>query len=211
MIRVSSKPVAAYIYCPPDKSYDYDMMQDYLVDKVTEAGMDPKTIQEVYADGWDEIPSGLAELTRDAKLYSLIILYSLEGVELSDIEAIVDSGCQVYCAMTPYAGTVTSMKSNGAKALQYTIQARDYYKELRSLNIKVGMKQTRKHVGNVPYGYTRSDTGTLEEVPNEIQIVNQVRDLYVNMVPVVDIATRFDLTTRQVYGVMAHLGVSRGK
>ena len=47
------KPVAAYIYCPPDKSYDYDMMQDYLVDKVTEAGMDPKTI-EVYADGWDK-------------------------------------------------------------------------------------------------------------------------------------------------------------
>ena len=182
------------------------MMQDYLVDKVTEAGMDPKTIQEVYADGWDEIPSGLAELTRDAKLYSLIILYSLEGVELSDIETIVNSGCDVYCAMTPYAGTVASMKSNGAKALQYTIQARDYYKELRSLNIKVGMKQTRKHVGNVPYGYTRSDTGTLEEVPNEIQIVNQVRDLYVNMVPVVDIATRFNLTTRQVYGVMAHLG-----
>ena len=208
---MSSKPVAAYIYCPPDKSYDYDMMQDYLVDKVTEAGMDPKTIQEVYADGWDEIPSGLAELTRDAKLYSLIILYSLEGVELSDIETILNAGCKVYCAMTPYARFVASTKSNGAKALQYTIEARGYYKELRSLNIKVGMKQTRKHVGNVPYGYTRSDTGTLEEVPNEIQIVNQVRDLYVNMVPVVDIATRFNLTTRQVYGVMEHLGVSRGK
>ena len=41
-------------------------------------------------------------------------------------------------------------------------------------------------------------------MPNEIQITNQL-NLYVNMVPVVDIAT--DLTnTRQVYGVMAHLG-----
>jgi hypothetical protein len=208
---VSSKSVAAYLYCPKNKNYDFEQMSEYLIEKLKDTSIEPNSIQEVYADGWEDIPNGLAELVMDANSYSLVILYTLEGIEISDIEMLIDAGCSVYCALAPYAGTVGKTRSDGFKSIKTTLLARAYYRDIRSVNIKVGMKNTIKHVGNVPYGHRRIEDGTLLQIPEKIELANRVASWYREGVAVAEISSRthFKLSARQIYGLMTHWGITR--
>ena len=61
--------VAAYIYKPAEKEYDFDQLFDYL--KANLDKLDPalRDITEVYADGWVDIPNGIDDLLADIKHY----------------------------------------------------------------------------------------------------------------------------------------------
>jgi hypothetical protein len=209
---MSNKPVAAYLYSPPDKDYNFEQLTEGLMSKLTEAGV-PANIQEVYADGWEDIPNGLTELVSDSKSYSLIILYSLEGITIDDIGHILDDRCSIYCAMAPYVGTVAKVKSDGFKALTATMKAQSYYKDLLSLKIKVGMKNTDKYIGNVPFGHKRKLDGTIEAIPEKIKLAQDVGKWYAEGVAVSEITYRTDdeLSARQIYGLMSFWGISRDK
>ena len=212
MILVSSKSIAAYIYCPPGKNYDFEQMTDDLLEKLTSEGIS-HNIQEVYADGWDDISNGLSDLISDSKSYSLTILYSLEGLTIDDIASLIGNGCSVYCAMAPYIGTVTKTRSDSFKALAASFNAEDYYKSLRSMKIKVGMKNTDRHVGNIPFGHLRKEDGTIVAVPEKMKLAQEVGELYKDGVAVSEITymTDGELSARQIYGLMSFWGVKRDK
>ena len=208
---MSSKSVAAYLYCPKGKQYDFEQMSLNMMALLEKSVIDT-SIQEVYADGWDDIPSGLAELTVDVNDYSLLILYTLEGIVVRDIEDIVSTGCAVYCAMLPGAGIVKKTNSNGFRMMETTMESgRQYHRDLRSLNIKVGMKNTSKHIGNVPYGHKRTEEGTLVTIPEKIELARNVGTWYREGVAVSEISakTNFQLSARQIYGLMTHWGIIR--
>jgi hypothetical protein len=208
---MSNKPVAAYIYCPPDKKYDFEQLTKGLMEKLAVVSFS-SDIQEVYADGWDDIPNGLSELTSDVKSYSLIIFYTLEGINIDDITILVDGGCSIYCAMAPHVGTVVKVKSDNFKAFTATMNASNYYKDLRSLKIKVGMKNTDKYIGNIPFGHKRNDDGTIKAIPEKIKLAQEVSKWYTEGVAVSEITyrTEGELSARQVYALMNFWGVKRG-
>ena len=60
----------AYLYSPPNKDYDFDLMLELL----TTVDFSDSPITEVYADGWTSIPNGLKELIADADKYARIVL-----------------------------------------------------------------------------------------------------------------------------------------
>tara|TARA_B110000495_G_scaffold202250_1_gene221843 strand:- start:2698 stop:3336 length:639 start_codon:yes stop_codon:yes gene_type:complete len=211
VILVSNKPVAAYLYCPPGKHYDFELLTDGLMEKLTAVNFS-SDIQEVYADGWDDIPNGLSELISDVKAYSTIILYTLEGITIDDIAILVNGGCTVYCAMTPHIGSVLKSSGDNFKALTATINADSYYKDLRSLKIKAGMKNTDKYIGNIPFGHKRKDDGTIEAIPEKIKLAQEVGKWYTQGIAVSEITylTEGQLSARQVYALMNFWGVKRG-
>ena len=59
--------VIAYCFCPPDKSYDLDEVLQYVRTRVETLEGDCE-IDEVYADGWDDIPNGIEDLLIDIAL-----------------------------------------------------------------------------------------------------------------------------------------------
>jgi hypothetical protein len=69
--------VAAYLYRPAGKLYDFTEMVKYTEIKAKEVDVE---IDEFYADGWDDIPNGLEELLADIPNYTGVILYSLDGI-----------------------------------------------------------------------------------------------------------------------------------
>jgi hypothetical protein len=69
--------IAAYLYRPAGKLYDFTEMVKYTEIKAKEVDVE---IDEFYADGWDDIPNGLEELLADIPNYTGDILYSLDGI-----------------------------------------------------------------------------------------------------------------------------------
>ena len=58
--------VAAYLYRPAGKLYDFTEMVKYTEIKAKEVDVE---IDEFYADGWDDIPNGLVKLRFIASIY----------------------------------------------------------------------------------------------------------------------------------------------
>jgi hypothetical protein len=201
-----SKGCAAYLYCPPDKEYDFEMMTELLL--ASSFGETP--LEELYADGWTSIPNGLNELIADADKYEGVVLLTLEGVTSSDLRNLVDK-CGVICSLTDI-GWAHKHTENNFKALCAALEAKEYYGKLRSMKIKAGMKKTDKHVGQVPFGHRRDEEGKLQEIPEMMTIANAVKKHYIAGVPVTDIArsSKGLLSIRQVYGLMEYWSVKRG-
>lgn len=201
-----SKGCAAYLYCPSDKDYDFDMMLELLIG--SSFGDNP--VEEVYADGWTSIPNGLSELIADAGKYHGVVLLTLEGLTTSDLRTLVDEG-GICCPFTDIGWAHKHTEAN-FKALCSTLQAKDYYSRVRSMKIKAGMKKTDKHVGQVPFGHRRDEQGKLQQIPEMMAVANAVKKHYVAGVPVSDIVRSSNglLNIRQVYGLMEHWGVKRG-
>ncbi len=201
-----SKGCAAYLHCPSDKDYDFDMMLELLI----ESSFGDNPVEEVYADGWTSIPNGMSELIADAGKYYGVILLTLEGLKSSDLRALVDKGA-ICCPLTDIGWAHKHTEAN-FKALCATMEAKDYYSKVRSMKIKAGVKKTDKHVGQVPFGHRRDDEGKLQEIPEMMAMANEVKKHYIAGVPVTDIARASGghLSIRQVYGLMEHWGVKRG-
>ena len=206
-----SKGTVAYLYCPPDKDYDFDMMLDMLM----RVDFSDSPITEVYADGWTKIPNGLSELISDADKYARVVLLNLEGVDEGHLRSLV-SKCSLTCilAASDWSELPWASKTTDAwfKEMCMTLRAKDYYDRLRSMKIKAGMKKTDKHIGQVPFGHRRNEEGKLQEIPELMAFANKVKQNYIAGVPVSDIARSSEglLTIRQVYGLMEHWGVKRG-
>lgn len=201
----------AYLYCPPSKEYDFDLMLELL----TKVDLEDNPITEVYADGWTSIPNGLTELLADAEKYERIVLLSFEGIEESDLRTMV-SQCELTCILAAgdWSELPWATKATDAwfKEMSITLRAKNYYDNLRSMKIKAGMKKTDKHVGQVPFGHRRDEQGKLQEIPELMAMAKKVKHHYLAGVPVSDIARASSglLTIRQVYGLMEHWGVKRG-
>ena len=189
--------IAAYIYKPDDKAYDFDQLLSYL----REEAQDDKTeLSEIYADGWVEIPNGLEDLIADVKHYDMVILYSLEGMTHGQFESLL-KGTQIYCVLTPWIGIAKSIETQAAKRMGATIEAKQYYKSLRSLSIRAGIKASDKKSGAAPYGYRYDDSGTLQ--PNDDNAtLNLVRSLKSSGYSVVEIAKRTGLNEKKIYGIL---------
>lgn len=204
MIEMSNK-IAAYLYCPEGKNYDYEQMLSML--RMKSGNIE---IHEVYSDGWDDIPNNLEEMMLDLPNYTHIVLLTLEGITVEQLKQIV-TRCAVFCPLveTEWA---TNAKSDAFKALVTTIHAREYYKQIRSLNIRSGMKNTDKHIGNLPFGHRRLDDGTIQPISSEMELANSIKEMYQAGYPVTEISfkTNGKLTTRQVYALMNYWGVTRG-
>jgi hypothetical protein len=168
------------------------------------------SIAEVYADGWSDVPNNIDELISDIAKYSHVYLMTLEGLTEAHLNALV-SGASIKCALYD-TEWVSSVNSNDFRALCTVIAAREYYKELRSLNIRAGMKKTKKHVGSLPFGHTRLEDGTIQEVPEQIALARSVAEMYKAGFPVMQISIKTEgvLTPRQIYGLMNYWGVKRG-
>ena len=197
---------AAYLYCPPDKEYDFDTMLEALIS----GSFGDNPVEEVYADGWASIPNGLSELISDLDKYYGVVLLTLEGLTTSDLRTLVDAG-SIICAFSEISWSHKHTDAN-FKALCATLEAKEYYSKVRSMKIKAGMKKTDKHVGQVPFGHRRDEAGKLQEIAELMAVANQVKHHYAAGVPVSDIvrSTNGLLNVRQVYGLMEHWGVKRG-
>ena len=190
--------VAAYIYKPEDKAYDFDQLLSYLREEAESTAV--SQISEIYADGWVEIPNGLEDLIADVKHYELVILYSLEGMTHEQFEDLL-KGAQVYCVLTPWIGVCKSIDSQSAKRMGATIEAKEYYKSLRSLSIRAGIKASDKKSGAAPFGYRYDDSGTLQ--PNDDHtILTTVKSLKSSGYSVVEIAKRTGLKEKKIYGIL---------
>lgn len=193
---------AAYLYSPPEKDYDFDLM-------MSELNAHSDEIHEVYADGWVAIPNGLSELINDLSKYQRVVLLTLEGLNTSDLRTLVD-GAEIKCCYTPWIDWASNYKSSAFKQLCNCVESAEYYSKVRSMKIRVGMKKTDKHVGNVPFGHVLDANGQLQEVPHLMDIANKVRQAYIVGTPVAQIAGEHNLTVRQVYGLAEYWGVKRG-
>jgi len=205
------KGTVAYLFSPPDKDYDFDLMLELL----TKVDFTDSPITEVYADGWTSIPNGLRELLADADKYDRIVLLSFEGIDEGDLRNMV-AKCEVTCILAagdwstlPWASKPTD---TWFKEMCITLRAKNYYDNLRSMKIKAGMKKTDKHVGQVAFGHRRDEEGKLQEIPEMMAIANAVKQHYIAGVPVTDIVRSSNglLNIRQVYGLMEYWGVKRG-
>ena len=75
--------IAAYLYRPSGKLYDFTEMVKYTEIKAKELDI---LIDEFYGDGWEDIPNGVEELLADLSNYTGIILYSLDGLDEEHIK-----------------------------------------------------------------------------------------------------------------------------
>ncbi len=190
MLKSGAK-VAAYLYKPIGKMYDFNEMVKYTELKATEVEVE---IDEFYADGWDDIPNGIDELVSDANNYGGILLYSLEGLTKEHLQGLSTSS--LYCITTPW---IKGRTAHG-EMLQ-VINAGEYYKTMRSLNIRMGIKASTKHSGNVPYGF-RVQEGLLVEDPNEKPVLDNILAWKKSGMNVSEIAKKTGLETWKIYGIL---------
>jgi len=196
----------AYIYICNNKkgSLDFNTLLNYVSLEIEPLDWD---IAEVYADGWVEVPNGfddmLSDISKSKGSPRSVALFSLEGLDKSKLEALSKTGVLIYCVTCPWI-----LPSKNAKDLIAVLSAEDYYKKLKSFNIRAGIKNTDKHSGAPPFGYSYSDEGKLienEHYPVRVEVIR----LRVAGVAVSDIATRLSLTVTQVYGIIKR-GVVNG-
>tara|TARA_B100000073_G_scaffold273313_1_gene233110 strand:- start:1831 stop:2412 length:582 start_codon:yes stop_codon:yes gene_type:complete len=183
--------IAAYLYRPAGKLYDFTEMVKYTEIKAKEVDVE---IDEFYADGWDDIPNGIEELLADLPNYEGIILYSLDGITENQLKSLGQRS--LYCINIPWA--------TGRKALsimQQVAKAGDYYSSMRSLNIRMGIKASPKQAGSAPYGFIYKD-GVLVEEPEEKAILDKILLWRKGGMKVAEIAEKTKLDAWKIYGIL---------
>ncbi len=183
--------IAAYLYRPAGKLYDFTEMVKYTEIKAKEVDVE---IDEFYADGWDDIPNGIEELLADLPNYDGIILYSLDGITEDQLKSLGQRS--LYCINIPWA--------TGRKALsimQQVAKAGDYYSSMRSLNIRMGIKASPKQAGSAPYGFIYKD-GVLVEEPEEKGILDKILLWRKGGMKVAEIAEKTKLDAWKIYGIL---------
>lgn len=197
-------PIAAYIYKPEQKSYDFDEILNYLMARcidLYDEDQVKKEVKEVYADGWVEIPQGLDTLKADLGKYSATILYSLDGLSEKDIDDL--SKNTLYCVTTPWIDPCSYRTKSGIEELKAVIRAAAYYKKMSSLRIRMGIKASEKHSGSAPYGYTHSASGLVED-PETYPIVQQILEYNKSATPVIEIAEKMNMQPSKIYRIIEY-------
>ena len=194
---VKMAKVAGYIYAlnkKGDAAYDTDELIKFLHTKAEEKGV---AINEVYVDGDPSVPNGIEELVSDIRNYDGVMLYSLEGLTEEHINALGKKS--LFCVNAPWvAGKAASSE------LKAVIRSRTYYANMRSLNIRMGIKNSSRVSGQVPFGFQRNPlTGTLEEKAEEQLIINQVLNLKNSGIGVSEISKRLgELSVSRIYRII---------
>ena len=183
--------VAAYLYKPAGKQYDFTEMVKYTELKAKDVDV---VIDEFYADGWDDIPNGIDELLSDINNYNGILLYSLEGITKEHIQLLGKKS--VYCITTPW------IRGTKAPAQLAQVQtAGGYYKTMRSLNIRMGIKASSKQSGSAPYGFMFNE-GILIQSPTEKPILENVLNWKKTGMAVSEISVKTGLDTWKIYSIL---------
>ena len=188
--------IAGYIYGfnkKKDASYDLESLTNYLLSKAAEKNA---TIDEIYADGYVEMPQGLDELLDDLNQYDAVVLYSLEGISEENMMKL--STKQLFCVTAPW---VDDAKLAGKKFLQI-IQSRPYFDTMRRLNIRMGIGKSDKNSGAAPFGYDYGEDGKLKENHDEMLTIRQMIQWRNNNMSVMEIAERTGLVETRVYRIL---------
>jgi len=186
-----------YISKPEDKSYDFDTIVNYCSLSLEEIGWE---IDEIYADGWVNIPNGVDDMLVDAKTHAKklkgIALYSLEEISaenLSELQGI----CPIYCVLTPWL----KPSKTPLLTLGPVKQSKAYYKSLTSLKIRHGVKASSKRSGASPFGYRHDDAGKL--VPNQdYETLLRIIKLDHAGVSVSEIGKKVEMSPAKIYGIL---------
>lgn len=188
-----------YVSKPDDKEYDFETIVNYCNLSLEEIGWE---IDEIYADGWHDIPNGIEDLIQDAKTVKPksklkgIALYSLEeinGENLVQLQGI----CPVYCVLTPWL----KPSKTPLLTLAPVKQAKAYYKSLTSLKIRHGVKASNKRSGAAPFGYTHDEHGNLAPNEDYETLIGIVR-LGNAGVSVSEIAKKTVMSPAKIYGIL---------
>ena len=186
-----------YVSKPEDKQYDFDTILNYCSLSLEEIEWE---IDEIYADGWTNIPNGIDDLIGDAKANAKklkgITLYSLEEITLANLKEL-QGICPVYCVLTPWL----SPSKTPVATLGPVKKSKEYYKALTSLKIRHGVKASSKRSGAAPFGYKHDETGKL--VPNEdYQTLIGIVRLGDAGVSVSEIAKKAGMSPAKIYGIL---------
>lgn len=187
--------VAAYIYKPIDKFYNFSEMTNYLLLKAKESDIE---VDEIYADGWDDIPNGIEELLSDVDNYNAILLYSLDGLDETQIKYLGKN--MIYCINAPWIKG-SNKNNNSTNQLCSTLRASEYYANMRSLNIRMGIKASNKRSGAAPFGYKYGESG-LVEVPENKAILDNILNWRKKGVSVKEISEKTKLSAPKIYGIL---------
>ena len=186
-----------YVSKPGDKEYDFDTILNYCSLSLEEIDWE---IDEIYADGWTNIPNGIDDLIQDAKRNSKklkgIALYSLEEISAEAISQL-QGVCPVYCVLTPWL----KPSKTPLVTLAPVKQAKAYYKALTSLKIRHGVKASTKKSGAAPFGYRHDEHGNFE--PNEdYETLMGIVRLGDAGVSVSEIAKKVAMSPAKIYGIL---------
>jgi len=186
-----------YISKPEDKSYDFDTILNYCSLSLEEIGWE---IDEIYADGWVNIPNGIDELVVDAKTHAKklkgIALYTLEDITESQLDA-VGIIAPIYCILCPWLPPHKGKQGH----LNLVKRSKEYYSKLTSLRIRHGVKASSKRSGAAPFGYRHDDTGKL--VPNqEYETLLRIVKLDHAGVSVSEIGKKVEMSPAKIYGIL---------
>ena len=186
-----------YLSKPENKAYDFDTILNYCSLSLEEIGWE---IDEIYADGWVNIPNGLDDMLADAKRNARkikgVAFYTLEDVTWDQLDA-VGMIAPVYCVLCPWLDPHKGKQGN----LNLVKRSKEYYSKLTSLRIRHGVKASNKKSGAAPFGYKHDETGTL--VPNEDYqtLINIVR-LGDAGVSVSEIGKKVEMSPAKIYGIL---------
>jgi len=187
--------VAGYIYGWNKKktfAYPFDKVSNYLIAQAKEREV---IIDEIYADGYDELPQGLDELLLDIGKYDAVVLYSLEGLSENILKTL--SSKQLFCVTAPWlAGRNTGTE------LGKVIRSKEYYDKIKSLNIRMGIAQSDKDSGGAPYGYQYNDSGKLVENPKEMATIDSMLRWRKDGMSIAEICKATGLLDRRVYRIL---------
>mgnify|MGYP001240028671 CR=1 FL=1 len=187
--------VAGYIYGWNKKktfSYPFDKVSNYLIAKAKEREV---VIDEIYADGYDELPQGLDELLLDIGKYDGVVLYSLEGLTMENLKILARK--QLFCVTAPWL----SGRNTGTE-LSKVIRSKEYYDKIKSLNIRMGIAQSDKDSGGAPYGYRYNENGKLEENPEEMATIDSMLRWRREGMSIAEICKATGLLDRRVYRIL---------
>ncbi len=187
--------VAGYIYGWNKKktfAYPFDKVSNYLIAKAKEREV---VIDEIYADGYDELPQGLDELLLDIGKYDGVVLYSLEGLTMENLKILARK--QLFCVTAPWL----SGRNTGTE-LSKVIRSKEYYDKIKSLNIRMGIAQSDKDSGGAPYGYRYNENGKLEENPEEMATIDSMLRWRREGMSIAEICKATGLLDRRVYRIL---------
>ena len=91
--------------------------------------------------------------------------------------------------------------TEAAKKVVSTVEAKQYYKSLRSLSIRAGIKAPDKQSGAAPFGYKYDDNGTLQ--PDEDHgTLELIKTMKATGFSVVEIAKKTGLKEKKIYHIL---------
>lgn len=191
-----------YLSKPTNKEYDFDSILNYCQVALEDIDWG---IDEVYADGWTHVPNGINDLLADAKANKKkvtgIALYSIEELDLEQLDAISELGIKTYCVLAPFLKTLVGGSIGELKKLKH---AKHYYKRVTSLKIRHGVKSSKKLSGAAPFGYQRVDGNLVQN--EDYPVLQEIVRLHNSSVSVSEIAKRVNLNTAQIYGILRTVG-----